>query len=191
MPHLLARRGVLVVRMERPTPIRSSWVTLRVGDCTHAEPHTKEPVKSKARFIGLDVHAETIAVAVAEPHGEVRSLGIIPNRAESIRRLIGAVDAAIARVTADGAYDTIAFYETGGCTGRDRCGPTAHDGTSVSDGDHGRALGIKRSRRSSESAAVGGRRRSAIIGRPGWRTPSFGTSRSSAEVFALALPAGE
>ncbi|MGH8702751.1 MAG: IS110 family transposase [Burkholderiales bacterium] len=41
------------------------------------------------RFIGLDVHAETIAVAVAEPGGEVRSLGVIPNRAESVRRLVG------------------------------------------------------------------------------------------------------
>jgi transposase len=40
------------------------------------------------RFIGLDVHAETIAVAVAEPDGEVRALGVIPNRPESIRRLI-------------------------------------------------------------------------------------------------------
>ncbi len=41
------------------------------------------------RFVGLDVHAETIAVAVAELNGEVRSLGVIPNRAESVRRLIG------------------------------------------------------------------------------------------------------
>jgi len=41
------------------------------------------------RFVGLDVHAETIAVAVAEPGGEVRSLGVIPNRCESVRRLIG------------------------------------------------------------------------------------------------------
>jgi transposase len=40
------------------------------------------------RFIGLDVHAETIAVAIAEPGGEVRSLGVIPNRAESVGRLI-------------------------------------------------------------------------------------------------------
>ena len=40
------------------------------------------------RFIGLDVHAETIAVAVAEQHGEVRSLGIIPNRPESVRKLM-------------------------------------------------------------------------------------------------------
>jgi hypothetical protein len=34
----------------------------------------------KVRFLGLDVHADTIAVAVAEPDGEVRSLRIIPNR---------------------------------------------------------------------------------------------------------------
>jgi transposase len=40
------------------------------------------------RFIGLDVHAETIAVAVAEPDGEVRSMGMIPNRPESIRKLV-------------------------------------------------------------------------------------------------------
>lgn len=42
----------------------------------------------KVRFIGLDVHADTIAVAVAEPQGEVRSLGVIPNRPESIRKLV-------------------------------------------------------------------------------------------------------
>lgn len=42
----------------------------------------------KVRFIGLDVHADTVAVAVAEPHGEVRSIGVIPNRPESIRKLV-------------------------------------------------------------------------------------------------------
>jgi transposase len=45
-------------------------------------------MKDKVRFLGLDVHAETIAVAVAEPGGEVRSLGTILNRAESIRKLV-------------------------------------------------------------------------------------------------------
>ena len=45
-------------------------------------------MKEKLRFLGLDVHAETIAVAIAEPDGEVRSLGTIPNRGESIRKLI-------------------------------------------------------------------------------------------------------
>ena len=44
---------------------------------------------STVRFVGLDVHAETIAVAIAEPGGAVRSVGIIPNRLESIRKLLG------------------------------------------------------------------------------------------------------
>jgi transposase len=45
-------------------------------------------MKEKVRFLGLDVHAETIAVAIAEPDGEVRSLGTIANRTESIRKLL-------------------------------------------------------------------------------------------------------
>jgi transposase len=52
-------------------------------------------MKNKVRFLGLDVHAETIAVAIAEPDGEVHSLGTIANRAESIRKLVkklGSVD---------------------------------------------------------------------------------------------------
>src|SRR2546422_5138187 len=40
------------------------------------------------RFVGLDVHAATITVAVAEPNGEVRSLGTIPNTPEAVRRLV-------------------------------------------------------------------------------------------------------
>ena len=40
------------------------------------------------RFVGLDVHAATIAVAVAERHGEVRSLGVIPHTPDAVRRLI-------------------------------------------------------------------------------------------------------
>lgn len=43
---------------------------------------------SKIRFVGLDVHADTIAVAVAEPDGEIRSVGSIPNRPESVRKII-------------------------------------------------------------------------------------------------------
>jgi transposase len=45
-------------------------------------------MQKKVRFLGLDVHAETIAVAVAEQDGEVRDLGVIPNRGESVRKLI-------------------------------------------------------------------------------------------------------
>ncbi len=43
---------------------------------------------SKVQFVGLDVHAETIAVAVAELGGEVRSIGTIPNRLASIRKMV-------------------------------------------------------------------------------------------------------
>jgi len=43
---------------------------------------------SKLRFLGLDVHADTIVAAVAEPGGEVRPLGIVPNRLEPIRKLV-------------------------------------------------------------------------------------------------------
>ena len=45
-------------------------------------------MRETLRFLGLDVHAETIAVAVCESNGEVRSLGTIANREESIRRFI-------------------------------------------------------------------------------------------------------
>jgi transposase len=42
----------------------------------------------RIKFVGLDVHAETIAVAVAEQDEEVRTVGAIPNRPESIRKLV-------------------------------------------------------------------------------------------------------
>src|SRR6202045_2203672 len=45
-------------------------------------------MKEKLRFSGLDVHAETIAVAVAELDGEIHSLGTITNREDSIRKFI-------------------------------------------------------------------------------------------------------
>lgn len=46
-------------------------------------------MSKNTRFVGMDVHAETIAVAVAEGRDEVRSLGTIANRPEAVRRLLG------------------------------------------------------------------------------------------------------
>lgn len=43
----------------------------------------------KVRFLGLDVHAETITAAIAEADGTVRSLGTVTNRMESLRKLVG------------------------------------------------------------------------------------------------------
>jgi transposase len=45
-------------------------------------------VKKDIRHLGFDVDSQRIAVAVAEADGEVRSLGMIPYRAESVRRLV-------------------------------------------------------------------------------------------------------
>lgn len=52
-------------------------------------------MKKFTRFLGLDVHADTIAVAIAErgKQGEVRSLGTIPNSAEAVAKLIRKVGA--------------------------------------------------------------------------------------------------
>lgn len=44
------------------------------------------------RYVGLDVHADTIAVAICEGRGDGRSLGTIPNRPESIRKLVKRLD---------------------------------------------------------------------------------------------------
>jgi transposase len=49
----------------------------------------KNGITRVSRFVGLDVHAETIALAVAEMNGgEVRALGTIPNREQSVRKLV-------------------------------------------------------------------------------------------------------
>jgi transposase len=64
----------------------------------------KKSSRKATRFVGLDVHAETIAVAVAEIDGELRSLGRIPNRAESVARLVK-------KLNADGSWE--ACYEAG------------------------------------------------------------------------------
>jgi len=43
------------------------------------------------RYLGLDVHAETITAAIAEGRGRMRSLGKFPNRPEGVRKLIAKV----------------------------------------------------------------------------------------------------
>jgi transposase len=45
-------------------------------------------MKKSIRYVGLDVHADSIAVAICEGRGEARSLGKIPNRPGSILKLV-------------------------------------------------------------------------------------------------------
>ena len=72
--------------MERRAPIAEPWVALRSERTKRgAEPHTKRASRHVEDYtIGrARCHADSIAVAEAE--GEVRSIGRIPNRIESIR----------------------------------------------------------------------------------------------------------
>lgn len=58
------------------------------------------PARSAARtmhYVGLDVHAETITVAVAEPDGSVRELGTVANRPEAVRKLVTKLTATLGR----------------------------------------------------------------------------------------------
>jgi len=49
-------------------------------------------MKNCTRYLGLDVHAQTITAAIAEGRGRIRSLGKFPNRPEAVRRLIERLD---------------------------------------------------------------------------------------------------
>ena len=45
-------------------------------------------MQQDSRFVGLDVDAETIVAAVVDADGSERSLGTIPYRPESVRKLL-------------------------------------------------------------------------------------------------------
>ena len=45
------------------------------------------PTPQSIKYVGLDVHAETVAVALADPTGELRSYGTVPAHSHSLDRL--------------------------------------------------------------------------------------------------------
>src|SRR5437762_13802576 len=77
------------LQRKRPTSVSQAADYAVRGDAAAQSRMRKENRSmSNVRFVGLDVHAETIVVAVAESAGEVRTLGTIPNRPDAIRRLV-------------------------------------------------------------------------------------------------------
>ena len=66
---------------------------------------------SRMRYVGLDVHAETITAAVAEPDGSVRELGTIANRPEAVRKLFAKLgDRGLLRVCYEAGPTGYALY---------------------------------------------------------------------------------
>lgn len=65
-------------------------------------------MKKRTRYLGIDVHADSLAVAVAEAGrgAEVRSLGVVPNNAAAVRRLVAKLG---------GPGGLRACYEAGPC----------------------------------------------------------------------------
>ena len=131
----------------------------------------------KKLHLGVDQAGVIVAQALTDSAVDDASTGI---------DLIETIASSARTVTADAAYDTLAFYETATPEARPsscrrRRQPSCPDAT------RGRALAMGRSEGSARLGAVDGRRRSAIIDRPASRTRSSGTSRFSAIDFEVGL----
>jgi len=65
-------------------------------------------MRKPTRYLGIDVHADSLAVAVAEAgrRAEVRSLGMVPNTSAAVRRFVGKLG---------GPKGLRACYEAGPC----------------------------------------------------------------------------
>ena len=123
-----------------------------------------------------------VAHALTEPTVDAATIGI---------DLIETVDDEIARVTADAAYETVAFYEAAEMRDATVVVPPSKTARVSRRRPRGARREIARSRTCGRSAGAAGRRRPATSSRRGWRMRSFGTNRFSGIGFAPGPEAGE
>ncbi|AMY09350.1 Transposase DDE domain protein [Luteitalea pratensis] len=135
----------------------------------------------KKLHLGVDRSGMIVAHALTEATVDEATVGI---------DLIGAAAGGIASVTADAAYDTVAFMRPRArdthrwsCrrSGRQRCRAT----------DHARVCTIARSPTWKRSVGANGRRPRATTGRSASRMPSSATSPSLAMVFGPVVVVAE
>ena len=132
----------------------------------------------KKLHLGVDQAGVIVAQALTASAVDDASTGL---------DLIETIASSARTVTADAAYDTLAFYETANTRGTTVVVPPAKTAKLSRRNPRGRALAMGRSEGSARLGAVDGRRRSAIIDRPASRTRSSGTRRFSAIDFEVGL----
>jgi len=131
----------------------------------------------KKLHLGVDRSGVIVAHALTEATVDDATTAI---------ELIHTVDGCVASVTGDAAYDSIAFYDAVGARGASVVVPP----TKTARVSRGRPRSSARDRTIQKLEKIGrdgGRRNRATIGRPAWRTPSSGTSRSSGMAFDRAV----
>jgi IS5 family transposase len=134
----------------------------------------------KKLHLGVDRSGVIVAHALTEATTDDATMTI---------ELIQTVDGCIASVTGDAAYDSIA-YDAACARGASVVVPPAKTARVCRRRPRSSARDRTIQRSWRRSVGDGGRRYPATIGRPAWRTPSSGISRSSGMAFERAVQQG-
>ena len=130
--------------------------------------------------LGVDGSRVIVACALTEPTADDAITGI---------SLVDEADGHLTRVTADPAYDTLAFYGAAGARGARVVVPPTKTASLSRRGARSGARD-RTIRRVKALGRHGGRRRLVTISKRAWSMRSSGTRRSSATVFGHAVHRG-